>query len=161
MQVVFLLWPKNHQLPHVDGWLERAVALTGNKSWSSKAGATMCPPKPTCLEGFYGKSMNITCFLDGHRSCLVKPSKNHARRPCALGATTATLVAGWCETYGGQIGKIYRDVLENSYPDTQWDWSIHLLAFRWWFEIFFIFTPYFGKWYSLTSIFFRWVETTK
>ena len=26
---------------------------------------------------------------------------------------------------------------------------------------FFIFTPYFRKWYSLTSIFFRWVETTK
>ena len=30
----------------------------------------------------------------------------------------------------------------------------------WWFEIFLYFHPYLGKWSSLTSIFFRWVETT-
>ena len=31
----------------------------------------------------------------------------------------------------------------------------------WWFQIFFYFHPYLGKWSNLTSIFFRWVETTK
>ena len=30
----------------------------------------------------------------------------------------------------------------------------------WWFQTFFIFTPYLGKVPILTSIFFRWVETT-
>ena len=30
----------------------------------------------------------------------------------------------------------------------------------WWFQICFIFTPILGKWSNLTSIFFRWVETT-
>ena len=30
----------------------------------------------------------------------------------------------------------------------------------WWFQIFFIFTPYLGKIPILTSIFFKWVETT-
>ena len=160
MQVVFLLWPNNHQLPHVDRW----VGGCGFDITSSDPPKQRlpCAPKTYMFRGFLWKiNEHNLIFRGGHRSCLVKPSKSHGRRPCALGATTATLVAGWCETYGGQIGKIYRDVLENSYPDTQWDWSIHLLAFRWWFEICFIFTPYLGKWYSLTSIFFRWVETTK
>ena len=31
---------------------------------------------------------------------------------------------------------------------------------RWWFQIHFIFHPYLGKIPNLTSIFFRWVETT-
>ena len=32
---------------------------------------------------------------------------------------------------------------------------------RWWFQrFFFIFTPTLGKWSNLTSIFFKWVETT-
>ena len=31
---------------------------------------------------------------------------------------------------------------------------------RWWFQAFFIFIPKIGKWSNLTSIFFKWVETT-
>ena len=42
-------------------------------------------------------------------------------------------------------------------------WQITLLKFlsRWWFQIFVIFTPNLGEMIpNLTSIFFRWVETT-
>ena len=31
---------------------------------------------------------------------------------------------------------------------------------RWWFQTCFIFTPTLGRWSNLTSIFFKWIETT-
>ena len=57
-----------------------------------------------------------------------------------------------------------------SSSSTLWDWGIvarnyDKLCFlsilsRWWFQIFFIFTPTWGR-FPFWLIFFRWVETTK
>ena len=41
-------------------------------------------------------------------------------------------------------------------PPKSYGW--HIKA-RWWFQIFFCFHPYLGKWFNLTN-FFRWVETS-
>ena len=39
-------------------------------------------------------------------------------------------------------------------------WHIFTSKTRWWFQIFFYVHPYLGKIPILTSIFFRWIETT-
>ena len=48
-----------------------------------------------------------------------------------------------------------------SIPPEKWWFGRQLSSSRWWFQIFFIFVPKFGEDEpNLTSIFFKWVETT-
>ena len=63
--------------------------------------------------------------------------------------------ARFARTTWGQQGGITTAVA----PKVMEVWFLHNFP-GWWFQICFIFTPILGKWSILTSIFFRWVETT-
>ena len=64
---------------------------------------------------------------------------------------------------------VRRCVLTRNHPQNGWNtwgiWSLVKIMVKftlrwmtgWWFQIFFSFDPYLGKWSNLTSIFFNWV----
>ena len=100
---------------------------------------------------------NIRNLVKSHGSSL-------AGEKC-LGRRGQILKAGWLlflvphKRYIGDNIYIYIITQKAIYTTVVYKWYIYNA--RWWFQIFFLFSPRFvGRWSNLTSIFFGWVETT-